>query len=1099
MKNRIAFLFLLFCSTGYGQISDIKQPVLVPSSPEIASLAKNEELNVGLQSGAANFSLPIFSIDIKGVSVPISIAYSSNGLKVDQVSSRVGHDWSLNAGGYIQRIVQGKPDDQATRSAPPQAINNFNQTMVNYLNNLTLQNSSGYDSEADLYSYNFLGYSGKFYVRDNGTVVQLPHTNLKIEIIGSLSQIVITNTEGVKFRFGDVNTEVLLSKDLDGSSYVPSNTISTLFLYRVEALNGQYINLEYQSLNNTTKTGLSYSVSGEMNVESMCPGEPGNEINYTYLFKGDYSGEKVNSVTYATKYIKSIYSSKGQRVNFTYENRSDNSGDVRLRTITIPYSGYNRVFELSYFTPSCIGQAHAFSNYNVRFFLEYLDQYTTLNTSKKIRHTFQYYDLSEMPYRLSNSQDHWGFYNGALNQNLIPYNNATWATSYANADRSANALFAVKGMLKEVKYPTGGSSYFEYEGNDNGYGGVRVKSISTKESISSLPIYRYFFYSSIVSEQAPDYYTVVNYKKPCPLIGSNPPTYTLVSKATISSNSLSNVNLYNGYHLGYEHVIESNSPTFVNGKIEHNFLIYNVYSASNVRGEEMKDVPQGIVTDLSSFEYSTKYFDANGNVIKSMEKGYSLDTTGLPSYINYKVRRKYEGTFVFVGNNLWQEDYDRFDIASYQYVPAWIKVLWEEERNYNPDNLGAPPNVRRVDYSYGGKNNVLPNSVSKYDSHGQLFITQMKYPLDFAGTAVYNLMGQLNFISPVIESKMYKGSISQSNLLMTSKSDYKNWSGNIFAEEIVTVLKGAETTGQKLVYYAYDAEGNILSVGKEGDKPVNYLWGYSGLYPVAKVVGKTKAEVDGAGVNASLINSLNVSDVTLASELSKLRTLGNALVSTYSYVPFVGMSSETDPTGRSTKYIYDDFNRLQSIRDHEGKILKFFCYNYAGLQEDCSVSTASNWIASGVLRCAQSNGANNGSQEAEEVDQNPNSTTYQQARWVLAGTNTTACPLPAPPCTLTFKSGYNNISSGITNNGSTATIYMVLTANVQLTVGSSYYVADISGTCKPSSTRTINIGSGGRTWIMTIYSGGQVYLKLQSGSNLPAYTTLGISNQTYSL
>jgi hypothetical protein len=124
----------------------------------------------------------------------------------------------------------------------------------------------------------------------------------------------------------------------------------------------------------------------------------------------------------------------------------------------------------------------------------------------------------------------------------------------------------------------------------------------------------------------------------------------------------------------------------------------------------------------------------------------------------------------------------------------------------------------------------------------------------------------------------------------------------------------------------------------------------------------------------------------------------NAFMTSYTYSPLVGMSSETDPNGYSKYYEYDNFNRLSLIRDQDNNIVKKICYNYTGQVEDCPLinSTTPRWVATGNTRCQPcpaNNLYNNGIREREEKDINPNSPTYTSLpRWVIDPTGT--CPSP---------------------------------------------------------------------------------------------------------
>jgi YD repeat-containing protein len=65
------------------------------------------------------------------------------------------------------------------------------------------------------------------------------------------------------------------------------------------------------------------------------------------------------------------------------------------------------------------------------------------------------------------------------------------------------------------------------------------------------------------------------------------------------------------------------------------------------------------------------------------------------------------------------------------------------------------------------------------------------------------------------------------------------------------------------------------------------------------------------------------------SRINNLRsTLPNAQVTTYTYIPLVGMSSVTDPNGNAMHYEYDAAGRLKHIRDKDNNIVKSYAYNY---------------------------------------------------------------------------------------------------------------------------------------------------------------------------
>lgn len=110
-----------------------------------------------------------------------------------------------------------------------------------------------------------------------------------------------------------------------------------------------------------------------------------------------------------------------------------------------------------------------------------------------------------------------------------------------------------------------------------------------------------------------------------------------------------------------------------------------------------------------------------------------------------------------------------------------------------------------------------------------------------------------------------------------------------------------------------------------------------------------------------------------------------AQMNTYTYRPLVGITEECDISNRIIYYEYDSFGRLKLIRDQDKNILKKFEYQHQTFIHNNSV-----WIESGNTRCkpctANSEYSTNMLQN-EEKDTNPNSSTYDQLRWVDAGTS----------------------------------------------------------------------------------------------------------------
>ena len=51
-------------------------------------------------------------------------------------------------------------------------------------------------------------------------------------------------------------------------------------------------------------------------------------------------------------------------------------------------------------------------------------------------------------------------------------------------------------------------------------------------------------------------------------------------------------------------------------------------------------------------------------------------------------------------------------------------------------------------------------------------------------------------------------------------------------------------------------------------------------------------------------------------------------LTTYTYIPLVGIESQTLPNGYTVYYEYDGFGRLARVVDHDGNVISTNSYNY---------------------------------------------------------------------------------------------------------------------------------------------------------------------------
>jgi YD repeat-containing protein len=131
----------------------------------------------------------------------------------------------------------------------------------------------------------------------------------------------------------------------------------------------------------------------------------------------------------------------------------------------------------------------------------------------------------------------------------------------------------------------------------------------------------------------------------------------------------------------------------------------------------------------------------------------------------------------------------------------------------------------------------------------------------------------------------------------------------------------------KVTLDLYDTQGNLLQYKKENDIPISIIWGYNKTQPIAKIENATNSQIASA-LGVSDLNSVTESSLSAINNLRSNANLTNSMITTYTYIPLVGVSTITDPKGDTITYFYDSFGRLQSVKDKDGNILSENQYNY---------------------------------------------------------------------------------------------------------------------------------------------------------------------------
>lgn len=553
-----------------GQVSYNKRAIgSIGTLPKAADFLNSASLdNVDMSTGTLKVGIPLYEIKVNDISVPISLNYSALGLKVGQEAGPTGMGWELSAGGKIVTNIQGKED--ATPLIGIQSNPLPNVVTMDPYNNLSHREQIGkiidgkIDGAWDTYNY-ILPNGGGSFVKNGLTFPYDPLITIQYpSIIKTTDGLIYEFSLGEKKRTAKIqyfSTGTLDPGYLTGDDRLladpPAETqdrdlsaiISTKFKDTVFFTYDKFTLHPKLPPKSRITTSESLPLYRDVRAKSYTDGGVifEDENKYYTIREPIVSQSKTDVVTHTR--INTITFPNG-KVIFRYRPEDIAGRDV-LDSIVI-YQNINNVSsKIKKFIFEYDENNPEFGHY-----LNAIHIYDSKNVWQGAW-DFAYYDkLRLVPNVESQAQDRWGFYNGQVNNKTLldhpdsilvlktrahyPIVNSSYSPStkiikYSRMEardfygaispiedpvtgeitysigfpnRKPDFAFTVKGTLKSVKTPTGGSYEYVYEPHKFQYlkrptlttsnwetesgGGIRIKSITKKMGHDTL----YYGYSS---------------------------------------------------------------------------------------------------------------------------------------------------------------------------------------------------------------------------------------------------------------------------------------------------------------------------------------------------------------------------------------------------------------------------------------------------------------------------------------------------------------------------------------------------------------------------------------------------------------------------
>jgi hypothetical protein len=485
------------------------------------SVAQGNLVSVDKTTGAGHVNIPLYTVSVGHVSLPVGVSYSATGVRPTDVEGTAGVGWYLYAGGAVTRQVRGLPDDISTDNAAVSRLgwlNNGNGATIAGMsisntgttpamadvysdaNTINSNFSNLSDTEPDIFNISAPGLSLQFVFGNDAahTVRTIPYQDVKINYTtasGRITSFTVINDQGTTYVFSAIETSIKKTTgtspswyDTDFKQYQNGITYTNAWnLTQIKDLYNNNININYV-------TGTKKWYSNKLQVFLNGTTNPTD----LYTVSGNTTPMLVSGITYQDG---NSTVTPANAFSFSYNSNSQTGKDY-ITAVT----GIGRSFSFGY---------SAFTN--GRFFLSTIKD-DDCNTP--VNYSFDYNSPGALADTATLSIDVWGYYNGVQNLSLRPNifinptNNAyeryrniiddiyPSPTIYpyqitATGGRAAGIGYVATGSLSKISYASGGSTTLVLE--SNGYygdvtantvngSGLRVKQLISADGVIATPI-----------------------------------------------------------------------------------------------------------------------------------------------------------------------------------------------------------------------------------------------------------------------------------------------------------------------------------------------------------------------------------------------------------------------------------------------------------------------------------------------------------------------------------------------------------------------------------------------------------------------------------
>lgn len=945
-----------------------------------------------LSKGQLSLNIPLMELKGKGYDLPISITFYNGDVTCTTEASPIGLGWALMAGGVITKTIRGADDLEFNGSndilhRDSDYIDNEFKIWdyhTGFVEDIL------YDPMPDEYTYSLPGHSGTIDMSLDGNTRKMalfPDESYKME--STDHGFCITADDGTKFYFEDAEGRTVNDK-LNSTSWFLSRIVTTkggffTFNYedeeyadlsttedevnfnafrtkRITSIVSDFDSVVFNAVPRADRGGIGhYSVTKGLESKRINRIElrakngdfqKGYELDnagFFELYREEYKYQNIDWCNYRHK-LSSItqYDAVGNRLPqyiFTYSYRFSKSRLADLPSYTslegdylprdswtssiglqayvdldlagnplcyinhdVPNSrpeGFTEKSELSAITANdyfCLAniqyptgtieefvyENHHYSKVNktkIESSATHAESIYGRRLAKKIRHGSEFNQETVYVYQLHDSD----YKANGPSSGVLTNPSIHCATHYTLGVKDDNWFYHASRLTSGKAFNTFMGPpvcYTEVEEVEyDGHGGVLNRTI-------------HYFEPQIVS----------------------PPVNYIIEKTP--NNLLKIENRIFGTKSGY-------SGSMVNfNKANYTYLAYPVGEFYNVAYFVDKPLKEVFIGKDGKVRRIKKYSYYEGDYFMGKKYGYKI----IRQQNSYHISRSEYITRKFRLRNICTTSY---------YNNGRDPICEDYWLSYNKGR------IKSSFYSRSDENNSNERSTSTTNYH---------FPDDITNNAGNSASPSIKAVNGLIEKNIISDPIKtvtkRNNQIVGGEcKDYQMLSGKPLLKSLYKLKvpgnnSGNEPTlsGNGIDYHAdlykegeilaYDEYQNPEHVRLNDTQDRIYVWGYGGRFPVAVIDNMSQVSTT---LKSKLLQLEAYKEIGTEEACASLRNLNaeirsmlpeSAHITTYTYDPYFGMTSETDDSNLGTIYTYDTFGRLSAEYDVNYKKTKEYNYHY---------------------------------------------------------------------------------------------------------------------------------------------------------------------------